>query len=115
MLGKDPMQAPESFHLLSIAQLCLSYRTGQDGRGLVVGLAVYGIGDTVLAAVGEAVAGGVVEAGSNSPYQLGYKAEGADGFGPHALHPQQILKAFRLALIGGEEYLLEVFRVKVMQ
>jgi hypothetical protein len=64
MSGKYAVEALQSLHLLSIAQLGFTHCVTQHLDGLVIGLAVYRVGYAVLATVGKAVASWVTVARS---------------------------------------------------
>jgi hypothetical protein len=64
--------------------------------------------------MGEAVACRVLKAGSDSPDEFRDEAEGANGLRAHTRHAEQALETLRLALVGGEEYLLQALGVHVL-
>ena len=69
----------------------------------------------IFAAVREAIAHRVAEAGADAVHQLRYQAERADGLGSHPGHPQQTLEVLRLLLIRLDQDAVEATGIQLPQ
>ena len=101
LYGLPPQGQPlEGLRLLALANFGFLDSSVEGLDALLIGSAVYRVGVTVFAAVGEGKAGWVFDANRSAMHQFADQAEGAESSRPNTFHFQERNKIFGLAFIG---------------